>query len=82
MSRGDELRARQEAELAVVELEEELVALKDGGDPEALRECKLALREARQAHRQLREGDPAGDGEARPATVQAAAAVRGPGGGS
>lgn len=49
MSRADELRA----ELAVAELEEQLVAAKDAGDVPT--ELKHELRAARQAHRELRE---------------------------
>lgn len=43
MSRADDLRA----ELAVAELEEQLVRLKDANDPEALRAAKDELRYAR-----------------------------------
>lgn len=75
MSRADDLRAKYEAELAVVELEEELLALKDAdADPATLRETKLRLREARQAHRLQREGDA----NATPATIDAVAAVHNP----
>jgi hypothetical protein len=82
MGRADEL----EAELEVVKLEEHLVVLK--ADPKAgdadLRRVKLALREARQAHRALREAAPpeaaAGDAAVRPATVKAKAGVKRPGG--
>lgn len=82
MGRADEL----EAELAVVRLEERLVALK--ADPNAddgeLREAKHALREARYGHRSLREGFPpeAGEGDAtvRPAPLKATATTKSPGG--
>lgn len=47
MSRADELRA----ELAVTELEEELVQLKAEGDPERLRVVKDELRFARWVQR-------------------------------
>ena len=59
MSRADDLRAALEAELAVVELEDELVHLKGlkKQDQAKLREAKLALREARQAYREQRAGE-------------------------
>lgn len=47
MPDADALRAQ----LAVAELEEELVALKDGGDPEQLRAVKGELRFARWVQR-------------------------------
>jgi hypothetical protein len=50
MSRADELRA----ELELLELEAEFVAAKESG--EVTREQKLALREARRAFREQREG--------------------------
>lgn len=85
MGRAEQLRA----ELAVAELEEELVAVK--GDPDAdpaqLQATKYALRDARQAFRTLRDGTPpedaieaTGDGVARPATIRAKAGVKRPGG--
>ena len=49
MPTADELRAQ----LAVAELEEELVAAKADGDVPT--ELKLKLREARRAHRELRD---------------------------
>ena len=52
MSRADELRA----EMAVVELEEQLIAAKAAG--EVPRELKEALREARRSWRTLRSGEP------------------------
>jgi exonuclease VII small subunit len=64
MSRAEELRERHEAELAVVELEEALLAAKDSG--EVPRELKEALREARQHFRDLR----AGDASASPGTIE------------
>ena len=77
MSRADDLRAGQEAELAMVELEDELVRLKGLKRPDQakLRETKLALREARQRFRETRSGVPAapGDAVASPATVEATA---------
>jgi hypothetical protein len=78
MSRADELRA----ELAVVELEERLAALKadPDRDPEAYRAAKEALRQARVTHRTLRAGKPAEEGVARPSTVKAKAGVKRPGG--
>jgi hypothetical protein len=52
MSRADDLRA----ELAMAELEEELVALKEKpGDGERLREVKDELRQARFEQRTARE---------------------------
>lgn len=70
MPSADELRAA----LAVAELEEQLAAAKATDDgPSA--ELKLALREARQTYRQMREGYPAGEGEARPATIETTAGV-------
>jgi len=66
----DELRAA----LAVAELEEQLIAAKATDDgPTA--ELKLALRDARQTYRLMREGYPTGEGEARPATIETAATV-------
>jgi hypothetical protein len=77
VGRADDLRAGHDAELAVVELEDELVRLKGLKKPDQakLRETKLALREARQRFREQRSGQPAasGDGVASPATVEATA---------
>lgn len=77
MGRADDLRASHDAELAVVELEDELVRLKGlkRPDQDKLRETKLALRAARQRHREGRSGDPAGPGDAvaTPATVEGTA---------
>lgn len=74
MSRADELRA----ELAVAELEEQLVAAKDAGDVPA--ELKRELRAARQAHREMREAAAAeledGDAVASPATIAVTAEVQ------
>jgi hypothetical protein len=71
MSRADELRARYAAELAVLDLEDELVAAKDAGDLEAIRDVKDRLRSARQSFRESR----AGDGTASPATIETSATV-------
>lgn len=71
-------RSRQEveAELAVLDLEEELAAAKENPpDSGEFRELKLRLRQARWVHRTLREGNDPEDGVARPATVAAAAGV-------
>ena len=79
MSRADDLRAALEAELAVVELEEQLVHLKGLKKPDQakLREAKLALREARQAYREQRAGEVAeGDAAANPDTVTATARAK------
>ena len=79
MSRADDLRAALEDELAMVELEDELVRLKGLKKPDEakLRETKLALREARQRFRSQRAGDLAeGDAAANPGTVAASAAVQ------
>lgn len=70
MSRADEIRARAEAEIAVAELEDKLIAAKEKG--KGVEALKLELRTARQAHRELREGDAA----VNPATVSAAAEVK------
>ena len=80
MSRADDLRAALESELAVVELEEQLVHLKGlkKPDPAKLREAKLALRDARQAYREQRAGEVgAGDAAANPDTVNATAEAKG-----
>lgn len=74
MGRLDDLRARHDAELAVVELEDALLAAKDSG--QVPQELKEALREARRVHRELRAGEAAPS----PAVI-AAAAVAAPGGG-
>lgn len=71
MSRADDLRAKHEAELAVIELEDELAAAKDS-DEGASRELKERLREARRAFRELR----AGDANVSPSTISATAEVR------
>ena len=70
MPTADELRAA----LAVAELEEELAAVK-GTDAGPTADLKLALRDARQTYRTMREGYPAGEGEARPATIETTATV-------
>lgn len=76
MSRVEELRTRLAAELAVAELEDELIAAKDDGDPDALRDVKLRLRAARAEFRTHRAGSAA----ANPATVTASAVVEQAGG--
>jgi len=82
VGRADELRAGLEAELAVVELEDELVAAKEAGladsDPEAYRDVKERLREARRAFREARSGVRAGEGDAvaSPAAIDASASVQ------
>jgi hypothetical protein len=79
VSRADDLRAALESELAVVELEDELVRLKGlkRQDQARLRQVKNDLREARRRYREIREGEVAeGDAAAQPDTVNAAAAVQ------
>lgn len=72
MSRVEELRARLGGELAVAELEDELVAAKESEtDPELLRDLKLRLREARREFRTERAGGAA----AAPAPVEVATTV-------
>lgn len=66
----EELRAA----LKVAELEEQLVAAKAGDGPDA--DLKLALRQARQQHRELRASRPPEPGEVRPDTIQASAEVQ------
>jgi len=77
VSRADELRALHAAELAVVELEDQLVAAKAGGGDLAV--VKAELRQAREHYRRLRDAEgvepAAGDGVARPAAVDASAGV-------
>ena len=55
---------RLRAELAVAELTDKLVAAKESGDVEAKRAAALALREARETHRNLYPAAPAGPGDA------------------
>lgn len=69
MSRAEEVRARYEAELAVADLEDRLVAAKEAGEP--LAELKLELRAARQEYRLQREGAAT----VNPATVEVSAEV-------
>lgn len=70
MPSADELRAA----LAVAELEDELAAAKLTPEgPSA--DLKLALREARQTYRSMREGYPVAEGEARPATIETTTGV-------
>ena len=72
MSRRDELAAEQ----AVIELEDELAAAKEYAmEPEAYRDVKDRLREARRVFRTLRDGGDPGEGVARPATVETGAEV-------
>lgn len=70
MSRADEVRARYEAEIAVIELEEQLVAAKDDGSATA--ELKGELREARRVFREQRASEVA----VSPETISAAAEVK------
>lgn len=59
-----------EAEMAVLELEDELRAAKEYAmDGEEYADVKNRLREARRVYRTLREGGDPGEGVARPATV-------------
>lgn len=88
MSRADDLRATYEAELAVVELEDQLAAAKAtvercGGcgrrtsvDPPELRDLKRELRLKRQQFRETREGSAV----AQPATIEVTSALPAPGG--
>ena len=79
MSRADDLRAALESELAVVELEDELVRLKGlkKQDQARLRTVKNDLRDARQRFREVRGGELAeGDAAAQPDTVNASASVQ------
>ncbi len=79
MGRSDEFRAMVEAELAVMDLEDELIRLKGLKRPDEakLREVKAKLREARQTYREVRAGDVAeGDAAAQPDTVNAKASVQ------
>lgn len=81
MSRADELKALHAAELAVVELEDQLVAAKAGG--EDLAEVKANLRQARQHYRELRtveDVDPDA-AVAHPDTVNTSARTLGTGAG-
>lgn len=58
MGKADELRERYGAEIALAELEDELVRLKaDPGDGEELRAVKEQLRAARYEQRIAREGN-------------------------
>lgn len=79
MSHAKELRDRHQAEIAVAELEEELVRLKGLKRPDEakLRQTKLDLREARQRFRELRSGAPVPDGDAvaTPDTIETSATV-------
>lgn len=77
MGRADELRAYHEAELRVIELEDQLAAAKTSNDG-ASRELKHELREARAAFRRLRDGEPVADGDAvaSPEAIEAKAEVQ------
>lgn len=74
--------AQAQAHLDMVTLEQRLVHLKDGGDPEAVEACKLELRAARQRARSERvltgisTEMHEGDGGAQPRTVKTAASVK------
>lgn len=88
MGRADKLRARQEAELAMVELEDELLAHKDDPDRpnegKQYQDLKLKLRRARFQYRTLRDAEPpeetGGHATVRPAPIKASAGVKRPGG--
>lgn len=69
MSRADDLRARYEAELAVLDLEDSLIAAKQAGDTDRIAEVKVALREARASFRAMRGA------VVDPATIEASAEV-------
>lgn len=74
MGRREELAA----EAAVLDLEDELAAAKEyGADGPEYMDLKLRLREARRVHRSFREGRPAAEGEARPATIETGSEVHG-----
>lgn len=66
-------RELAEAELAVLDLEDELAAAKESGAADM--ELKLRLREARRVHRALRSGEDPGEGVARPDTIEISAGV-------
>jgi hypothetical protein len=74
--------AQAQAHLDMVTLERRLVELKDEGDTEAVEECKLELRAARQRARSERvltgisTVETEGDGGAQPRTVKTAASVK------
>ena len=61
--------AELRAALEVAELEEQLIAAKDGDGPSA--ELKLAVREARRVYREMREGAAA----VSPAAIETATTV-------
>lgn len=72
MGRREEL----DAELAVLDLEDELRAAKEyAADGPEYMDLKLRLRQARQVHRTLREGRDPAEGEARPATIETGSEV-------
>lgn len=71
-------RTREEiaAELAVLELQDELAAAKEyAADGPEYMDLKKRLREARRVFRSFREGRPPTEGEARPATLETSAGV-------
>lgn len=72
MSRADDIRALAEAEAAVAELEDELIEAKDTDDGPT-RDLKLALRDARQKYRKLRD---AGNATVTPDVIAASAEVQ------
>jgi hypothetical protein len=57
VSRADDLRAEYEVAVQVAELEDELAALKSGGDPVRLRDVKNELRALRHVLRLGRQAD-------------------------
>jgi len=58
MGKADELKARYAEEIALAELEDQLVALKEKpGDGKKLRQVKEQLRAARYEQRTAREGN-------------------------
>jgi hypothetical protein len=59
VSRADDLRAEYEVAVQVAELEDELAALKSGGDPVRLRDVKNELRALRHVLRLGRQSDDA-----------------------
>ncbi len=77
MGRADELRAYHEAELRVIELEDQLAAAKTSNDG-AGRDLKHELRDARAEFRRMRSGEPEAEGDAvaSPATIEAKVEVQ------
>ncbi len=70
MASSDELRAQ----LKVVELEEKLIKAKDTKNGPS-KELKHQVRDARQQAREARDSAEAGDGVARPETIEAKSGV-------